>query len=247
MKKRIFFMLLLLSCLTIVPNYISASQPSNMTIHINTSTQKGKNPYFEYEISYPQFSGIPDKQFQQKLNHYYKKKTHHFKKKLEKDAKTYYEAAKESDAHFLPYSATVDYKVTLNKAPLLSLYVNYYQYTGGAHGMYEWKAATLDVSQKKLLHLADLFKEDSNYDKIVREEMARQIKQNETMYFPDATDKVMSEKKLKYFLEKDNLVIYFPLYEIAPYASGIPQFPIPYTLLTEELKPEYKNILIDNP
>lgn len=38
----------------------------------------------------------------------------------------------------------------------------------------------------------------------------------------------------------------FPLYEIAPYSSGIPQFRIPYTLLREYLKPSYQNILIDN-
>lgn len=246
MNKRSFFMLLLLSCLTIVPNYISAAQPSNMTIPINTSTQKGKTPYFEYEMNYPKFSGIQDKQFEQKLNAYYKKKTNHFKKKLEKEAKTYYEAAKESGAHFLPYNTTVNYKMTLNKPSLLSLYVNYYQYTGGAHGMYEWKAATLDMKKNKLLSLNNLFQKDSNYNEIIRQEMVRQIKQNEKMYFPDAADKAMSEKKLKYFLEREHLVIYFPLYEIAPYASGIPQFYIPYTLLSEELKTEYKNILIDN-
>ncbi|MGO0731258.1 RsiV family protein [Bacillus shihchuchen] len=40
--------------------------------------------------------------------------------------------------------------------------------------------------------------------------------------------------------------MYFPLYEIAPYSSGIPQFRIPYTLLREYLKPAYQNILIDS-
>ena len=72
------------------------------------------------------------------------------------------------------------------------------------------------------------------------------FKQNESIYFPDATEKVMSMKKFHFFLEPDNLVIYFPLYEIAPYSSGIPQFRIPYTLLRDYLKPSYQNILIDN-
>ena len=53
-------------------------------------------------------------------------------------------------------------------------------------------------------------------------------------------------EKVSLLLEPNNLVIYFPLYEIAPYSSGIPQFRIPYTLLREYLKPSYQNILIDN-
>ena len=124
--------------------------------------------------------------------------------------------------------------------------MNYYQYTGGAHGLYTWKANTFDLNEKKLLHLDDLFQQEDKYKEIIRTEIVRQIKQNESIYFPDAVEKVTSTKKFHYFLEPDNLVIYFPLYEIAPYSSGIPQFRIPYTLLRDYLKPSYQNILIDN-
>ncbi|HDR8214512.1 TPA: DUF3298 and DUF4163 domain-containing protein, partial [Bacillus cereus] len=151
-----------------------------------------------------------------------------------------------SSTPFHPYVANVDYKVSLNKPPLLSLYLNYYQYTGGAHGLYTWKANTFDLKEKKLLHLDDLFQQEDKYKEVIRAEIVRQVKQNEGIYFPDATEKVMSTKKFHFFLEPNNLVIYFPLYEIAPYSSGIPQFRIPYTLLREYLKPSYQNILIDN-
>ena len=124
--------------------------------------------------------------------------------------------------------------------------MNYYQYTGGAHGLYTWKANTFDLNEKKVLHLDDLFQQKDKYKYVIRAKIVRQIKQNESIYFPDATEKVMSMKKFHFFLEPDNLVIYFPLYEIAPYSSGIPQFRIPYTLLRDYLKPSYQNILIDN-
>ena len=70
--------------------------------------------------------------------------------------------------------------------------------------------------RKKVLHLDDLFEQKDKYKDVIRAEIVRQIKQNESIYFPDATEKVMSMKKFHFFLEPDNLVIYFPLYEIAP-------------------------------
>ncbi|ENQ3080205.1 DUF3298 and DUF4163 domain-containing protein [Bacillus multifaciens] len=246
MKKLLYIMLLFFFLIAIVPKETIRAQASNITIEVHTATQKGKKPYFEYQLNYPQFRNIPNEKFQKKVNRYYEKSITEFKRRLEKDAKTYYEQFKETDAPFHPYVANVDYKIGFNTFPLLSLYVNYYQYTGGAHGMYEWKANTFDIEQNKPLRLADLFQKDSQYENIIKTEIVRQIEQNKENFFPDASEKVMNEKKLKYVLEQDNLMIYFPLYEIAPYVSGIPQFRIPYTLLREVLDPKYQNILIDN-
>ena len=72
--------------------------------------------------------------------------------------------------------------------------MNYYQYTGGAHGLYTWKANTFDLNEKKVLHLDDLFEQKDKYKDVIRAEIVRQIKQNESIYFPDATEKVMSMK-----------------------------------------------------
>ncbi|MGQ4670988.1 hypothetical protein ACUIJ5_18455 [Bacillus toyonensis] len=74
--------------------------------------------------------------------------------------------------------------------------MNYYQYTGGAHGLYTWKANTFDLNEKKLLRLDDLFQQEDKYKEVIRAEIVRQIKQNESIYFPDATEKVMSAKKV---------------------------------------------------
>ncbi|MBE7149474.1 DUF3298 and DUF4163 domain-containing protein [Bacillus mycoides] len=246
MKQRFCILLLMFSLLTIVPNCAIAAKASNLTINVKTVTQKGKKPYIEYQINRPSFHNFSDSKFQNKLNSYYKNSTAKFKSKLEKEAQKYYKETEGSSTPFHPYVANVDYKVPLNKPPFLSLYVNYYQYTGGAHGLYTWKANTFDLNEKKLLHLDDLFQQEDKYKEIIRTEIVRQTKQNESIYFPDAVEKVTSTKKFHYFLEPDNLVIYFSLYEIAPYSSGIPQFRIPYTLLRDYLKPSYQNILIDN-
>ncbi len=106
--------------------------------------------------------------------------------------------------------ANVDYKVSLNKSPLLSLYLNYYQYTGGAHGLYTWKANTFDLKEKKLLHLDDLFQQEDTYKDVIRAEIVRQIKQNESIYFPDATEKVMSTKKVSLLFRTEQSRHLFP-------------------------------------
>ncbi|MDH2881693.1 DUF3298 and DUF4163 domain-containing protein [Bacillus cytotoxicus] len=245
MKKIYFILTIAFSLLTIVPNCTNAAKGSNMPIEIKTITQKGKKPYIDYQISRPSFHHFPDLTFQNQLNAYYKNATNRFKKRVTKEAKKYYEETKHTESSFQPYVANVDYKITLNKLPLLSLYVNYYQYTGGAHGLYTWKANTFDVNKKKLLHLDDLFKKNNAYQDIIRTEIVRQIKQNESIYFPDAAEKVINTKKFYYFLDPDYLTVYFPLYEIAPYSSGIPQFRISYTLLQNSLKPYYQIILLD--
>lgn len=149
MKQKFCILLLMFSLLTIVPNCAITAKASNLTIDVKTVTQKGKKPYIEYQINRPSFHNFSDSKFQNKLNLYYKKSTDKFKNKLEKEAKKYYKETAGSSTPFHPYVANVDYKVSLNKPPFLSLYVNYYQYTGGAHGLYTWKANTFDLNEKR--------------------------------------------------------------------------------------------------
>ena len=45
----------------------------------------------------------------------------------------------------------------------------------------------------------------------------------------------------KFYLDDSKIVIYFDLYEIAPYAAGIPEFPI----IVENIKPQIKEDYIE--
>ena len=50
------------------------------------------------------------------------------------------------------------------------------------------------------------------------------------MYFEDYKNLVEENLNMdNFYLSKEGLVIYFGLYEIAPYVSGIRTFTIPYT------------------
>jgi hypothetical protein len=251
MKKLLYIVMAVYFCTALVPKYVFAFPAATQTAPreiatVETETKQGKADYFEYQLNIPVFKGLTNQDFQKKLNAYYKTRIMTFKNKLNKEAKKYYESATQNGWTVHPYIANADYKITYNKSPLLSLYVNYYQYTGGAHGMYEWKANTFDTSLAKELMLDDLFKKDSNYKDIIRVEIARQIEQDKDNYFPDAVEQVNKTNEFTFFLEPEHLIVYFPLYSIAPYSSGISQFRIPYTLLKEEMKPKYRQNLIDN-
>ena len=50
------------------------------------------------------------------------------------------------------------------------------------------------------------------------------------------------EDKQKFYIQDDNIVVYFDLYDIAPYAAGIPEFIINVNKINHILKPEYKEI-----
>ncbi|MFX3622878.1 MAG: DUF3298 and DUF4163 domain-containing protein [Ectobacillus sp.] len=249
MKKLLYIALIAYFFTIIVPKYVFAYHPAvsriSQAASVETEKKQGKTEYFEYQLHLPVFTGISNHIFQKRLNNYYKTNILSFKKKLEKEAKKYYDGAQQKPLSIHPYIANVDHKVTYNKKPLLSLYINYYQYTGGAHGMYDWRANTFDIETGKELTLADLFQKNSDYTNKIQQEIIRQIAQNKESFFPDAIEQVKKGDSFRFFLEPEHLTVYFPLYEIAPYASGIPQFRIPYTLLENDLKGKYKKILLN--
>ena len=60
-----------------------------------------------------------------------------------------------------------------------------------------------------------------------------------------AFDKINDTQK--FYLQDDSLVIYFDLYEIAPYVAGIPEFAINKDVINNLLNEEYKQIIFYTP
>ena len=139
------------------------------------------------------------------------------------------------------FVANVDFDIKKNSDNILSIMVTYYKYAGGAHGYYENVAYNIDIRNGKFLKLKDLFKEEVDYKNVINEEIRRQI---EELIKLDEENKGVYEFKSisdnqKFYIQDDNLVIYFDLYEIAPYAAGIPEFIINVDKIDHILKPEY--------
>ncbi|MFW6148876.1 MAG: DUF3298 domain-containing protein, partial [Atribacterota bacterium] len=130
-----------------------------------------------------------------------------------------------------------DYKIGLNNDNCLSFYVEYYRFTGGAHGMTERKSFTYDLRTGLKLSLSDIFAKNVDYEKVILEEINSVIKEeledDPHLYFEDHLDSLDYNKG--FYLTGDELVIYFQLYEIAPYYKGIIEFPIDRSLFGDGL------------
>lgn len=129
---------------------------------------------------------------------------------------------------FRNYEVATDYKIGLNNDKCMSFYVDYYRFTGGAHGMTERKSFNYDLLTGVKLSLSDIFTKNVDYEKVILEEInsviKKELEEDPHLYFQEQLDTLNYNKG--FYLTEDELVIYFQLYEITPYYRGIIEFPI---------------------
>lgn len=127
-----------------------------------------------------------------------------------------------------PYVINVNNNVTYNKNNILSITLNLYSYTGGAHGSSVDESFNFDINTGNRGVIEDFLGNNRNYNKIILDNVKATINKNPELYFKEAVDKLnVIPYNQKFFLTYKDLVIYFDEYEIAPYVAGIPKFYIP--------------------
>jgi len=142
------------------------------------------------------------------------------------------------------FEANTDFEVEKNTDSILSLKMRYYNYSGGAHGFYDDIAYNIDIRSGKFLELSDLFLEQSNYKDILNNEIKSQIKSLESENKENLGIYQFNtiKENQKYYFNGNNIVLYFDLYDIAPYAAGIPEFTINSDILMPIVKKEYVDL-----
>lgn len=115
------------------------------------------------------------------------------------------------------------YELKTNERNVLSLTLVNFAYSGGAHGLTVVVPLTFNVLTGKTYQLKDLFKKDSNYVSVLSKIVGAQIKERDIM--------VLGEYKgikpdQDFYIADKSLVLFYQLYDLAPYAYGIPYFPI---------------------
>lgn len=181
-------------------------------------------PNKDYLVYYPKIQGVEDKELQQGIND-----------KLKELA-----LVKPVDANTqLEFSYVGDFSVEFFRKNLLVLELNGYEYYfGAAHGMPNKVYVHINLSNGDIYELKDLFKTDSNYLQVISDIVGKQIKDmGENFYiFPD-TYKGIRENQ-PFYVDENNLYIYFTPYEIAAFAAGFPTFKIPFTEITNIINTE---------
>lgn len=133
------------------------------------------------------------------------------------------------------YESYSDYQVTYNKNNLISIPIKLYEFSGGAHGMSYLKSFNYDLDSKKEIKLKDMFKVDVDYKTIVNDYIKIEIEKNKDIYFAGEDGFESISDNQDFYIDKDGIVVYFGIYEIAPYYVGIPKFKITWSELGKYL------------
>ncbi|MGI5920187.1 MAG: DUF3298 and DUF4163 domain-containing protein [Syntrophomonadaceae bacterium] len=198
--------------------------PAN-SVKLDIKEVKSESPLINIDLNIPVISGLGNEQIQTKLNQLLANEAAEREEAMQKQA--------QADSDFImtePYH-TYELVSRFNQyyvsGHILSFYVDYYTFTGGAHGMTERKAHTFDLNTGEELELNDLFSPDFNYTEMINERVQDAINQNPDIYFEGENGFQGINEDQGFYLENGSLIVYFLQYEIAPYAAGIRTFSIP--------------------
>lgn len=122
-----------------------------------------------------------------------------------------------------------------------------FMYQGAGSGYESYKFYTVDKKTGKQVRLGDLFREDSNYNETlsenIKEQMRAKMAEDENNFYwvdyedvPEWNFERLKEEQNFYFDEAGNLVIAFDEYEVAPGYMGAQEFTIERDVFEGSLK-----------
>ena len=171
-------------------------------------------PNKDYLVYYPKLKVMDDEQAQKSVNEKLKELSQI--KEVPGDVQ-------------LENSYTGDFSIEFFKKNLLVLELNGYDFPfGAAHGMPSLIYPHIDLVTGKFYELEELFKNDSNYVKVLSDIIENEIKTNEEYSYVWIEDYKGIRADQPFYINKEALYIYFYPYEIAPYAAGFPTFKIEF-------------------
>lgn len=225
MKKKINILLIAL-LIMLIP--IQGFAYDKCKPEIISKVNESSNKYMQWNLTIPQIKELKDRKVERSINKQFRNDVNSFKREVLAQAKEAYNESQETGYPYRLFEAYTEYKVHLLNPKVLSLTIDMYQYTGGAHGMTFRKAYNYNLKTGKQLAYQDIFKECVDYKSIIVNHIIEQIKKNPQDYFDDAAGTVKGfTDEQPFYMTKEGIVVYYGLYEIAPYAGGIKEFLIP--------------------
>ncbi|MBE3584217.1 MAG: DUF3298 and DUF4163 domain-containing protein [Limnochordaceae bacterium] len=214
----------------------AATASRNAVVAVNPRVVEWKTELITVHLRIPILSGLADQATQEALNQANESRALAFAKSIEKMAQEDWTgehmAEAKAEGWFHPYEAWVDYEVKNLDDRWISLRMEFYQYTGGAHGGTVVEGTTYDAKTGRQLQLKEFFPAGTDYRAIIAREVARQIQATKDIYFPDASSHAADFAEDAFYVDHGTLVVFFGQYELAPYAAGIREFRIPTSYLS---------------
>ncbi len=180
-----------------------------------------------------------------RFNAHYRQKAHnnyrYASTRLHQAALRHYRVSKSQGFPFHSYELVETFESTYCRKPMISLFYEIYEFTGGAHGNTIRKGNTWDMEKGTIISLSSLFVRNYDFTSVLLEYIESEAKRRQMAgmahYFEN-----LEENLKKYFdpanfyLTTEGLAVFYPLYTIAPYSEGIQVFIIPYFLFGDKLK-----------
>jgi hypothetical protein len=145
--------------------------------------------------------------------------------------------AEKEGKKFIKYVISNNTNITYNKNNIISISTLYYEFIGG-RSSYIRATYNLDLKTGESLGLKDLFAPRAPYIKLINEEIRKQLTENKNIYPPNAAEKFKDINQYQpFYLEGNDLVLFFGFNEIAPTISEIPVIKIPFSSFGTAMKP----------
>ena len=119
----------------------------------------------------------------------------------------------------------IGWEETYNKNDFISVVEEKYIYTGGARGTTVHIPVNIDVSGEKEVKLADLFADSEEYKDLW------------------AKPEIKQEHQTDFYIQDDDLVIFFQPYDLSYYARGFVEFRLDLEDLSGYMKEEYRRMI----
>lgn len=216
------------------PNLRSGSEP--ISLSSKEVKKEHTNPDYILDVTYPQVENISGKE---KINSV-------LKTEIEKNIADFIKGV--DDVQVFEGAATSSFSLNFESAlsgpKILSIRMNYSEYSAGAaHPIsYVHPFNYLLNEQKKIEKLSDVFTDVSSTLSILstlsRNDLKKQFG-DDYEFMKDSIENgtAIKEENFQNFLfEKENFVIIFNPYQVAPYAAGILEVKIPYPELQNSFR-----------
>ncbi|MDR0852376.1 MAG: DUF3298 and DUF4163 domain-containing protein [Clostridiales Family XIII bacterium] len=216
---------------------------------------EGSAPMATFDEYVPQFSGFPDEKKQTEINTALQNEVSADLESYLSELRDMWDMAENDDYYSAGLYYDVSYKYMGEDGRVLQIgkYSDYY--LGGAHGTQGATYSLYDIDQTKRLALGDLFTASA----INNGEAANALFRGIDTVFETGTESLSKEdfedisypesidmKAQDYYIQDGNLILVYQPYEIASYATGIVEFPIPMRDLSGVLRPEYKGLRFES-
>ncbi|HKK83744.1 MAG TPA: DUF3298 and DUF4163 domain-containing protein [Atribacterota bacterium] len=211
---------------------VSLSQ-SVEEIKINVKTISEDYPTLTTNLQIPFFEGFGNEQIKNRITTIIETDIFSFLEELRSDSEKYFKKAKEEKWMPKKYIGETIFELHYLSKKMISFSIIYYSYTLGAHGFTERVSYNFDLETGNEIKIEDLFLDYNQYMDLINHEIKRQIDAEKELYFNEGKDFQSIKDWQQFYIQYDGIVIYFGLYEIAPYAAGIRYFKVPFHIFRD--------------